>query len=376
MLLLSDWFAPGYRAGGPISSTVNLVKGLSDHLPILVLTGDRDLGDMQPYKGIRTNQWLDFESPGSKVQYLSPTNRRKRIRAILRQHPTLPLYLNSMFSVDFTLWPLWLHFRGEHIGKVILAPRGMLRASALAFKPLKKKLLLTVLRAMGLQRQICFQATDATEAEDIRAIFGSAAAVVQLSNFPALPEKQMPVKPNPNPVTKVLFVGRIHPIKGLLHALQALQHIIRPTEFTIIGPLEDTGYWKTCEAAIRQLPSNITVRYAGEQPPHEVKAALQSHHFFLLPTQGENFGHAIFEALATGTPVIISDQTPWRGLKEHKAGWDISLSEPLAWKAALHQASAMANDEYEAWSTAAHRFAKAYLARQDLVASYKRLFFD
>lgn len=374
VLLLTDWFAPGYRAGGPISSTVNLVRGLTGIMPMLVLTGDRDLGDTQPYEGIRANHWVAYEGTGTQVQYLSPVNRRKHIRSVLRQHPTLPLYLNSMFSPDFTLWPLWLHLRGAHRGKVVLAPRGMLRASALAFKPVKKKLLLSLLRAIGLQRRICFHATDATEAEDIRSVFGPAAKVVQLSNFPAQPEARVPVKAPPNPVWKILFVGRIHPIKGLLHALQALQNINHQVELTIIGPLEDSGYWKACEAAIRKMPANISVRYAGEQPPPKVKAALLAHHFFILPTHGENFGHAIFEALATGTPVLISDQTPWRGVKEHKAGWDLPLSEAEAWKAALRNALTMTAQEYEQWSNSAHRFAQDYLAKQDLVSSYKKLF--
>ena len=35
---------------------------------------------------------------------------------------------------------------------------------------------------------------------------------------------------------------------------------------------------------------------------------------FLLPTGGENFGHAIFEALSCGVPALISDRTPWRDL--------------------------------------------------------------
>ncbi|TXB63815.1 glycosyltransferase [Phaeodactylibacter luteus] len=373
-LLLTDWFAPGYRAGGPISSTVNLVKGLSPNMPMLVVTGDRDLGDTQPYEGIRANHWVAYEGTATQVQYLSPADRRKRIRTILRQHPTLPLYLNSMFSPDFTLWPLWLHLRGAHRGKVVLAPRGMLRSSALAFKPIKKKLLLSLLHTIGLQRRICFHATDATEAKDIRSVFGPAAKVVQLSNFPVQPEARKPVKAAPAPAWKLLFVGRIHPIKGLLHALQVLQYISHPVELTIIGPMEDPSYWKDCEAAIQKLPANISVSYAGEQPPPKVKDALLAHHFFILPTHGENFGHAIFEALATGTPVLISDQTPWRWLKKHKAGWDLPLSEPEAWKTALHHALTMTAHEYEQWSRSAHRFAKEYFAKQDLVSSYKKLF--
>jgi glycosyltransferase involved in cell wall biosynthesis len=56
---------------------------------------------------------------------------------------------------------------------------------------------------------------------------------------------------------------------------------------------------------------------------------------FFLPTAGENFGHAIFEALSTGAPVLISDQTPWRGLAASMAGWDLPLTDRAPWVEAI-----------------------------------------
>ena len=49
---------------------------------------------------------------------------------------------------------------------------------------------------------------------------------------------------------------------------------------------------------------------------------------FFFPTLGENYGHVIYEALDSGCPVLISDQTPWRGLSEVGAGWDLPLDKP------------------------------------------------
>ena len=44
-----------------------------------------------------------------------------------------------------------------------------------------------------------------------------------------------------------------------------------------------------------------------------------------MPTTHENFGHAVVEAWAHGRPVLLSDQTPWRGLAELDLGWDLQL---------------------------------------------------
>ena len=48
LLLLSDWFDPAYKAGGPIRSAVNFVKQMKDDYEIFILTSDRDLNDMKP----------------------------------------------------------------------------------------------------------------------------------------------------------------------------------------------------------------------------------------------------------------------------------------------------------------------------------------
>ncbi|MEL6194486.1 MAG: hypothetical protein AAFR66_20670 [Bacteroidota bacterium] len=52
LLIFSDWFVPGYKAGGPIRSITNFCLSMAKYLDIYVFTSDRDLGDDQAYKGI------------------------------------------------------------------------------------------------------------------------------------------------------------------------------------------------------------------------------------------------------------------------------------------------------------------------------------
>ncbi|NLG05022.1 MAG: glycosyltransferase, partial [Clostridia bacterium] len=122
-----------------------------------------------------------------------------------------------------------------------------------------------------------------------------------------------------------VFFSRIVPKKNLISAIKYFDTIDGEVNFDIYGPIEDDIYWKECQDAISKLPPNITVKHKGIIDHDHVFEVLSQYDAFLFPTWSENFGHVISEALFSECPVIISDQTPWRGLEEAGAGWDIEL---------------------------------------------------
>jgi glycosyltransferase involved in cell wall biosynthesis len=79
---------------------------------------------------------------------------------------------------------------------------------------------------------------------------------------------------------------------------------------------------------------------------------------FFLPTRGENFGHVISESLQAGCPVLISDQTPWQGLEEKKAGWVNSLLQPERFQAVLQEVLEMDDRLFREWSRGARAYGK------------------
>src|SRR5699024_8536433 len=121
----------------------------------------------------------------------------------------------------------------------------------------------------------------------------------------------------------------------------------------VYGPIEDTSYWERCKNDIRKLPSNIRVDYKGLIPHNLVLSTFEKYHFFLFPTHGENFGHVISESLISGTPVIISDQTPWRNLDKRQVGWDISLQNKNKFTKVLNETLDLEQNEYQVMSEAA-----------------------
>ena len=65
---------------------------------------------------------------------------------------------------------------------------------------------------------------------------------------------------------------------------------------------------------------------------------------YVLPSDTENFGVTVAEALVSGTPVIASQGTPWQGLERERCGRWVPIGvEPLA--AALKEMMAMSDEE-------------------------------
>jgi len=374
ILLFSDWYEPGYKAGGPIRSCVNFVQHMKEDYRIYVFTSDRDLGAEGPYPDIATDKWTEAEG-SVQIFYCSPgLLSMKQIREqIILLDPDF-LYLNSMFSRHFTISPLLVNrWLGGHAG-IVLSPRGMLRTSAIRFKSLKKKFFLNVFRWMGFQRTVRFHAADATEQKDIQHWFGKGTKVFVMPNLPgALPPVPGPIEKQPGALS-MLFVGRIHPIKNLDYLLELLRPIPSLITLTIVGSLEDKAYWEKCREIIGSLPANITVKYLGEMASHKIAAVIGEHHIFALPTKGENFGHAIFEALSLKKPVLISDQTPWRRLQQARAGWDLPLAEPAAFAQAILQAASWDQGEYDEWSGNAHDLGLGHRDNSNAMEKYRQLF--
>jgi glycosyltransferase involved in cell wall biosynthesis len=116
------------------------------------------------------------------------------------------------------------------------------------------------------------------------------------------------------------------------------------------------------------------VHYEGPVKNEEVCSLIQLHHLFVLPTFGENFGHAIFEALAAGRPVLISDQTPWRRLEQQRAGWDLPLDDPQAFINVIQNVAQMNSSDFERWSRGAWEYASIHSEHATLREQYKELF--
>src|SRR5580693_2914536 len=73
ILLFTDWFYPGFMAGGPIQSSYNLINHLKEYYDFSVVTRDTDYTDAVPYKDIKSDSWNTLPN-GMRVYYFSGKN--------------------------------------------------------------------------------------------------------------------------------------------------------------------------------------------------------------------------------------------------------------------------------------------------------------
>ena len=95
---------------------------------------------------------------------------------------------------------------------------------------------------------------------------------------------------------------------------------------------------------------------------------------FLFPTITENFGHVISEAMSSGCPVIISNNTPWSWINEKKCGYALPLEDGDAYLKALYSIKEMDKDNYAQLRYQCQCETRAFLAIDRLKKDYITVF--
>ena len=371
---MTDWFYPGFKAGGPIRACYNLAFLLKDEYDIYIYTRDRDLNSNSPYRTVCRDNWSQF-SDSIEIFYSSPENLNwfSIIKEIRKIGPGF-IYLNSMYSLYFTIYPLLIKRIGKTQAKIILSPRGMLKAGSMQFKHFKKKSFLSLLKFSRMSSGIGFHATDEQEKDDIRKVFGHAIPVDTIQDVPPTPANSLkPVEKKAGEL-KLVFIGRIHPVKNLHFIIECLKRLPQKIELTVVGPAEDRSYFLYCQRLSRHLPNNISVNFTGEVSNEKIKDYLNRHHFMILPTFGENYCYSIIESFCAGRPVIITNKTPWQDLTRQKIGWDLPLNQKEDFEAALNHAAEMVQEEFSEWSASALNFSRTLAFSDRFKTQYTEMF--
>jgi glycosyltransferase involved in cell wall biosynthesis len=374
--VLIDWFVPGYKAGGPIQSIFNFCLTFKEDYKLFIITTDTDLNEDIPYENIVSNQWVNPQDKCIHVYYLSKNKRTfSNIYSLLRQVSPDFIYLNHVFSIHFVIFPWFIWWLKLLDSRLIICPRGALFESAIHHGNSypKKYIFIKIVLALKMYKNVFFHATNDRERIAIRNYFNTDKIIVanNLANKQQTEFKSIYKDTN---ALRMVYIARILPIKNLLFILQLLNQIKTQLTFTIAGPIEDYHYWNQCLQEIKRLPSNIIIDCKGALPHHSVSTILKENHLFILPTEGENFGHSIFESFLAGRPVLISDQTPWKKLSDLKIGWDIPLSDSNAFIEVIKYMTKMDQEMFDDWAESAWDFAKNFNKKQLDLTNYKRLF--
>ncbi len=375
VLAFAAAYLPGYKSGGPIQSIANIVDHLGGEFNFFIITRDRDAGDREQFPSVVVKKWQIVGR--AKVKYLPlPEIKLTEVSRLMRRTRHEVVYLNSFFNWRFSVLPLLAQrLRLVPRKPVILAPRGEFSPGALAIKPLKKRAFLIASRLTGLHRHVLWQASSEYEAADIRAVLGPGEAIHVASNLPRAVQQGLPhVSRSPSQPIRLLFLSRISPKKNLTFLFEVLERVNVRVDLSIVGPISDPTYWRECEAQIAKLPEHVTVNYNGVIPSEKAPSVMAKNDLFCLPTLGENFGHAIIEALGAGTPALISDQTPWKNLEEAGCGWVLPLANPKLFAERIDEMFHESPEDHMKRRKSAISYAREFSSNSQIVEDNKEMF--
>ena len=176
---------------------------------------------------------------------------------------------------------------------------------------------------------------------------------------------------------RLLFVGRIHPVKGLENLIKAWKLAVgrEGWKLRIVGP-DEGGYLARLKSEVQSLSLEAGVEFAGPKFGDDLSREYENCDCLVLPSFTENFGAAAVDAMAHGKPVIASTFTPWREIADEKCGWWVS-NEPEKLSAAVREMIEMTPDERSAMGERGRRLAeKRYSWRavaSELESIYKKV---
>ena len=217
----------------------------------------------------------------------------------------------------------------------IIGTAGMLEPNALHRSRWKKLIVQLLFQNQALREAHCLIANSEKEYLDIRA-YGLANPVALIPNPVFSPDTVSNPVSSEDVRTKfpigsdkrtLVFLGRIHPVKGVHRLAEAwcqLASYHDSWNLIIAGP-DEGGFQATIEDILGKGGGASSVHFTGSLDDRWKWGLLRHADLFIMPSDFENFGIAIVEALLAGLPVIATTRTPWQVLCDRQAGW---LVEP------------------------------------------------
>jgi glycosyltransferase involved in cell wall biosynthesis len=197
----------------------------------------------------------------------------------------------------------------------IVRPCGMLDPWSLRQSKWKKQLYMAWRLRRNLQRAAALHFTAAAERDLTKPLKLSTPAIVEPNGVDLKEFEQLPPRgtfrsayPAIGQRPMILFLGRVHPKKGVDLLVKAFSKTTTSDAMLVIAGPDWDGHTAQIRQLVQSLGLTDRVIFTGMlHGRHRIEAMVDAD-LFCLASHSENFGIAVVEALAAGTPVIISDQ--------------------------------------------------------------------
>jgi glycosyltransferase involved in cell wall biosynthesis len=318
-------YKPAYRIGGPIISVSSLAEKLisKGHQVTVFTTNsnldqdlDVDLGTPMFVNGVEVLYFKRINFPNKSLPFLSylpnlsgyvyaPSMRKQlseRIKLADLVHTHLPFIYPTVIAAKFAR---------EYQKPLFYHQRGVFDPQRLKFRSLKKSAYIRCVELPILQAATTLIALTDSEVTSYRALGVNTKCSVIPNGINVENYRFQPINPLPyitNQSNVILFLGRLHPIKGadvLLEAFASISNKFPNAILVLAGP-DENGLEKKFRTKAEIAGLNERVIFTGMVSGEEKLDLLARADLFCLPSMGEGFSMAVLEALASKTAVLIS----------------------------------------------------------------------
>lgn len=383
-------YKPAYRLGGPIISVSSLAEKMAQRgHDVYVLTTnsnlDEDLdvpiGKVIYKNGVKViyNERFKFSlkifnlfpyfSKSSGFLYAPDMKKflKKHINSFDLIHTHLPFiyptYIAARFAKRYNK-PLFYHQRG------VLDPK------RINYRSIKKKIYINTFELPILKSANTLIALTEEEKENYRKLgLKTPCRIipngVDISNYRTIPNNELLGIERNHKV--ILFMGRLHPIKGarkLIEAFVGINEIVPQAILVMAGP-DEYGLEDELKSLVERNRLTNRIKFPGMVTGDAKRDLLARADVFCLPSVAEGFSMAILEAMASSTAIIASQECNFRDIENHRAG-KIIKNSVAAIKESLIQLLVhsdlkkmgkrgyeLVRDEYS-WDIIAEKMIKAY----------------
>jgi glycosyltransferase involved in cell wall biosynthesis len=314
-------YPPSTAYGGPAVSSYHLCEslhqlGASVRVIAIAADGDRDLDVVK-------DRWTRY---GSLPVYYG----RRVGRTLLA--PRLFLGAREAFDADV------VHLSGGYSGllvafaararrarlPLVMSPRGSFLGAARARHSARKNVF-DRLFGRRIYRQVrLFHATSEEEAASVRARVPGAEVLVA-PNGVDVPDR-LDFAPPPfasaEPRRYLLYLGRLHPHKQVDRIIDAFARATLGDALELwIAGRGEREHEESIRRAAAAAPTSHRIRFLGAVEGERKASLLRHAEAVVLASRSENFGVTVAEALAHGTPCVVTRTAPWQGLETHRCGF-------------------------------------------------------
>jgi glycosyltransferase involved in cell wall biosynthesis len=263
-------------------------------------------------------KFINGRSLSSYGVWLSIGYKRRVRKAIINEAPDL-IHIHG-------IWNWRMHVIASVARELgvpyVISPRGALSKWALSQSKFKKFFAWHIFQKEDIAKASAIIVTSQGEKTDIERL-GVARKIELVPNGVNLPNSLPVVNKASDRTKQMLFLSRIHKVKGLEDLVRAWISIDHSGwELKIFGN-DGCDYWQQIEQEIDNLGNDGSIHYEGAISDSDKWLVYANSDCFVLPSYSENFGIVVAEALYAGIPAITTESIPWGSLPNVGAGWSV-----------------------------------------------------